>query len=63
MIFSSCCEEIIDCSFMIDGKNFFYQSLKNNHKIHDNIRKVAIGHGEGYTTGLFTGLCLFQKLL
>ena len=48
---------------MIDGKNFFYQSLKNNHKIHDNMRKVAIGHGEGYTTGLFTGLCLFQKLL
>ena len=30
---------------MIDGKNFF------NLKTYENIRKIAIGKGDDYTTG------------
>ena len=32
---------------MIDGKNFFGQPTKDNQ----NIRKIAIGQGDDYTTG------------
>ena len=34
---------------MIDGKNFFYQPVKNNLRTYDNIKKIAIGQGDDYT--------------
>ena len=34
----------------IDGRNFFDQPIKNDLKTHDNIRKLATGQGDGYTT-------------
>ena len=36
---------------MIDGRNFFDQSVKNNLRTYDKIRKNATGQGDGYTTG------------
>ena len=36
---------------MIDRKNFFDQSVKNNKATYDNIRKLATGQGDDYTTG------------
>ena len=39
--------EIKNCNVMIDGKNFFGQPTKDNQ----NIRKIAIGQGDDYTTG------------
>ena len=37
---------------MTDGKNFFDQPIKKNDKIaYQNIRKIATGHGDDYTTG------------
>ena len=36
---------------MIDGKNFFYQPVKNDKVTYDNIRKIATGQGDDYTTG------------
>ena len=36
---------------MIDGKNFFDQPIKNNKVIYKNIRKIATGQGDDYTTG------------
>ena len=36
---------------MIDGKNFFNQPINSNLKTYDNIRKVATGQGDDYTTG------------
>ena len=36
---------------MIDGKNFFDQPVKNNKITYENIRKVATGQGDDYTTG------------
>ena len=36
---------------MIDDENFFDQPIKNNKVTHENIRKIATGQGDNYTTG------------
>ena len=36
---------------MIDGKNFFDQPTNESIKTYDNIRKIAAGQGDHYTTG------------
>ena len=35
--------EIKDYNVKIDGKNFFDQSMNNDIKIYENIRKIATG--------------------
>ena len=36
---------------MIDGKRFFDQPVKNDLITYENIRKLATGQGDAYTTG------------
>ena len=36
---------------MIDGKNFFDQSIKNDIGIYEQIRRIATDQKDGYTTG------------
>ena len=36
---------------MIDGKNFFDQPVKNYKVTYENIRKIATGQKDDYTTG------------
>ena len=36
---------------MIDGKNFFDQPINSMNKTYENIRKIATGKGDDYTTG------------
>ena len=36
---------------MINGENFFDQSIKDNKVTYENIRKIATGKGDNYTTG------------
>ena len=36
---------------MINGESFFDQPIKNNKITYDNIRKIATGQGDDYTTG------------
>ena len=36
---------------MINGENFFDQPIKNKKITYDNIRKIATGYGDAYTTG------------
>ena len=43
--------KIKDYNVMIDGKNFFDQTVKNDKVIYGNIRKVTTGQGDDYTTG------------
>ena len=43
--------EIKDYNVMIDGKNLFDQLAKNNKITYENIRKIATGQGDHYTTG------------
>ena len=42
--------EIKDYNVMIDGQNLFAQPVKNDVRTFDNIRKIAIGQGDDYTT-------------
>ena len=42
---------------MIDGKNFFDQTIKNNKVTYKNIRKIATGQGDDYTAG-----CLLEYI-
>ena len=43
--------EIKDYNIMINGENFFDQPIKNNKVTYENIRKIAAGQGDDYTTG------------
>ena len=42
---------------MIDGQNFFHQSVKNDLRTQNNIQKIITGHVDGYTT-----VCLLDYL-
>ena len=43
--------EIKDYNVLIDGKNFFDQPINSMTKTYENIRKIATGQGDDYTTG------------
>ena len=43
--------EIKDYNIVINGENVFDQPIKNNKITYDNIRKIATGQGDDYTTG------------
>ena len=43
--------EIKDYNVMINGVNFFDQSITNKKVTYENIRKIATGQGDDYTTG------------
>ena len=40
-----------DYIIIINGENFFDQPIKNNKVTYENIRKIATGQGDDYTTG------------
>ena len=46
---------------MIDGKNFFDQPIKNDKVTYENIRKIAAGRGDDYTTGCLLDYTYFKK--
>ena len=43
--------EIKDYNVLINGEKFFDQPIKNDKTTYANIRKIATGQGEDYTTG------------
>ena len=47
---------------MIDGKNFFDQPVKNNKITNENIRKIATGRGDDYTTGCLLDYAYFRDI-
>ena len=46
---------------MIDGKNFFDQPVKNDKVMYENIRKIATGRGDDYTTGCLLDYIYFNN--
>ena len=46
---------------MIDGKNFSDQSIKNDLKTYDNIRRIATGRCDNYTTGSLLDYIYFKN--
>ena len=45
---------------MIDGENFFDQPLNSELKTYENIRKIATGKGDDYTTGCLLDYFYFK---
>ena len=43
--------ELKDYNIMTNGENVLHQPIKNNKLTHENIRNVATGQGNNYTTG------------
>ena len=46
---------------MIDGRNFFDQPLNKMNKTYENIRKIATGKGDDYTTGCLLDYSYFKE--
>ena len=53
--------EIKDYNVTIDGRNFFDQAIDSMNKTYENIRKIAIGQGDDYTTGYLLDYFYFTK--
>ena len=53
--------EIKDYNVMVDGKNFFDQPIKNNKTTYENIRKIATGQGDDYTTSCLLDFIYFKS--
>ena len=52
--------EIKDCYVMMVERNFFDQTVKNNLRTYNNIRKIATGQGDDYTTGCLLDYSYFR---
>ena len=46
---------------MIDGKNIFDQPINSMTKTYKNIRKIATGQGDDYTTGCLLDYSYFKE--
>ena len=53
--------EIKDYNVMIDGQNIFDQTVKNNLRTYNNIRKITIDQEVDYTTGCLLDYPYFKK--
>ena len=53
--------ETKDYNVKIDGKNLFDQSIKNDSKTYENIRKIATGQGDNYTTFCLLDYAYFKE--
>ena len=53
--------EMKGCNVMIDGKNFFDQPINSKLKTYENIRKIATGKGDNYTTGCLLNYSCFKE--
>ena len=46
---------------MVDGKNVFYQPMKNNKLKYENIRKIATGQGDDNTISCLLDYIYFKN--
>ena len=53
--------EIKDYNVMIDGRKCFNQPVKNNLRTYDDIRKIATGEGDDYTTDSLQDYSYFKN--
>ena len=53
--------EIKDYNVMIDGRNLFDQPINSMSKTYENIRKIATGKGDDYTTGCLLDYPYFKE--
>ena len=54
--------QLKDYNILINGKNVFDQPIKNNKVTYENIRKIATGQGDDYTTGCLLDYPYFKMI-
>ena len=54
--------EIKDYNIMINGENFFDQPIKNNKVTYENVRQIAAGQGDDYTSGCLLDYSYFMDI-
>ena len=52
--------EVKDYNIMFNGENFFDQLVKDNKVTYENIKKIATGKRDDYTTGCLLGYPCFK---
>ena len=52
--------EIENYNLLIDGRNFYDQSINDIIKQYDEVRKVSTGYGDDYTTGCLLDYAYFK---
>ena len=55
------CVDITSYNVLIDGRNFYDQPINDSVRKYDEIRKIANGKGDNYTTGCLLGYDYFKK--
>ena len=53
--------ELKDYNVMVDGRNFFDHPINSMNKTYENIRKIATGKGDDYTTGCLLDYPYFKE--
>ena len=53
--------EINHYNVIIDYRNFFHEPVKNDVRIHENIKKIAKGQGSDCKTGCLLDHLYFEK--
>ena len=53
--------EIKDYNVIIGAKTFFDQPIRNDKITYENIRKIATGQGDDYTTGCLLDYAYFKN--
>ena len=53
--------DIKDYNFLIVGRNFFDKPIKIDLRTYNNIRKIAIGQGDDYTSGCLLDYPYFKN--
>ena len=46
---------------MIDSRNFFDQPINSMNKTYENIRRIATGQGDDYTSGCLSDYSYFKE--
>ena len=54
---------ITDHNVLIHGRNFYDQAINDQIKKHDQIRKIATGQGDDYTTGCLLDYQYFKNII
>ena len=53
--------DIKNYNVLIDGRNFYDQAINSLIRKYDEVRKVALGKGDDYTTGCLLDYAYFKK--
>ena len=55
--------DINNCNFVIDGRNFYDNPISSQIEKYDELRKIAMGKGDGYIPGCLLDYQYFKKAL